>query len=136
MVALSRDDQSLLSGKAGKAKQTAMEVILRAAEISGAPHLIDISMAHVNSCFYSGEAGVEFIEYLIAEGGTLAVPTLTNTGLIDLLHPELRPEKTDEQTVRGARKLMGLYEKLGCEVVWTCAPYPVSYTHLTLPTKA
>ncbi len=123
MVELSSNDQKLLSGRYGKAKQTAMRIIERAAQVSGAPHLIDITMAHVNSCFYSGEAGVEFAEFLVREGGELAVPTLTNTGLIDLLHPDLRTKPKDKHVVDGARKLMGLYEKLGCEVVWTCAPY-------------
>jgi len=123
MVDLSSYDQGLLSGRYGKAKQTAMKVIERAAQVSGAPHLIDISMAHVNSCFYSGEAGVEFAKFLVREGGELAVPTLTNTGLIDLLHPDLRSKPKDAKVVEGARKLMGLYEQMGCEVVWTCAPY-------------
>lgn len=123
MVELSGRDQALLSGRFGKAQQTAMKIIERAAQVSGAPHLIDISMAHVNSCFYSGEAGVEFAEFLVREGGKLSVPTLTNTGLIDLLHPDLRSKPKDKHIVEGARRLMGLYEELGCEVVWTCAPY-------------
>ena len=123
MVELSLYDRGLLSGRFGRAKQTAMKVIERAAHVTKAPFLIDIKMAHVNSCFYSGDAGVEFAEFLVREGGELAVPTLTNTGLIDLLHPELRSKPKDKHVVEGARKLMGLYEKLGCEVVWTCARY-------------
>ncbi len=123
LVELTAYDQGLLSGRFGKAKQTAMRVIKRAAQVSSAPHMIDITMAHVNSCFYSGQAGVEFAEFLVREGAELAVPTLTNTGLIDLLHPDLRSKPKDAKVVEGARKLMGLYEQMGCEVVWTCAPY-------------
>lgn len=123
MIQLSEYDKRLLSGEEGKAKQLAIQVMIRAAEVSGVDHLIDISMAHVNSCFYSGQVGVDFAEFLLAEGGQVAVPTLTNVGLVDLLHPELRPEKSNQEAVQGARKLMGIYEKLGCEVVWTCAPY-------------
>jgi len=123
MVSLSEYDQRLLSGADGKAKQLAMKMMVRAAEVSGVECLVDVSMAHVNSCFYSGQVGLDFAEFLLREGGTVAVPTLTNVGLIDLLHPDLRPEKSNQEEVRGARKLMGIYEKLGCEVVWTCAPY-------------
>lgn len=123
MVYLSEYDQRLLSGAEGKAKQLAMQVMVRAAEVYDVDCLVDVSMAHVNSCFYSGEVGVDFAEFLLEEGGTIAVPTLTNVGLIDLLHPDLRPEKSNQEAVQGARKLMGIYEKLGCEVVWTCAPY-------------
>ncbi len=123
MVNLSEYDRRLLSGDEGKAKQLAMQVMVRAAEVSGVDRLVDVSMAHVNSCFYSGQVGVDFAEFLLKEGGTVAVPTLTNVGLIDLLHPDLRPEKSNQEAVQGARKLMAIYEKLGCEVVWTCAPY-------------
>ncbi|MCW0001895.1 aconitase X catalytic domain-containing protein [Pararhizobium sp. YC-54] len=123
MVQLSRHDDRLLSGAEGKAKELAIKMMIRTAEISGADSLIDVAMAHVNSCFYSGQVGLDFAKFLLAEGGQVACPTLTNVGLIDLLHPELRPEQANPVEVQGARELMAIYEKLGCKVVWTCAPY-------------
>ena len=122
---LSSYDQSLLSGSAGKAMRLAMQMMVRSAEAMGADSLVDVSMAHVNSCFYSGQVGVDFAEFLLANGAKVAIPTKTNVGLVDLIHPELRPERAHTQAVRGARRLMQIYEQLGCEVVWTCAPYQV-----------
>lgn len=123
MVALREDDERRLSGAEGKAAQFATEVMIRVAETSGARSFLDASMAHVGSCFYTGQVGVDFAEFLLAEGAALAVPTMTNVSLIDVLHPELRPEATDPEAVRGAQRLMEIYEALGCDVVWTCAPY-------------
>lgn len=123
MVQLSEYDKRLLSGAEGKAKRLAMQMMVKAAEAMGAERLVDVSMAHVNSCFYSGKVGLDFAEFLLADGVKVAVPTKTNVGLVDLLHPELRPEKASTEEVQGARRLMKIYEQLGCEVVWTCAPY-------------
>lgn len=120
---LSDYDKSLLAGEQGKARQVAMKMMVKAAEVSNAQGLVDIQMAHVNSCFYSGELGVEFARFLLNEGGQLTVPTLTNVGLVDLLHPDLRPKEVHPEEVEGARTLMDIYRQLGCEVVWTCAPY-------------
>ena len=123
MVELSEYDRRLLSGDEGKARRVAMQMMVKAAEAMGAERLIDVSMAHVNSCFYSGQVGLDFAEFLLADGVKVAVPTKTNVGLVDLLHPELRPEKANSEAVLGARRLVKIYEQLGCEVVWTCAPY-------------
>lgn len=123
MMQLSEYDKRLLSGAEGKARRLAMQMMVKAAEALGAERLVDVSMAHVNSCFYSGQVGLDFAEFLLADGVKVAVPTKTNVGLVDLLHPELRPEKANSEAVLGARRLMKIYEQLGCEVVWTCAPY-------------
>ena len=66
--------------------------------------------------------GIDFAKFLLKEGGKVAVPTLTNVGLIDLLHPDLRPKEVHPEEVAGARELMNIYRQLGCDVVWTCAP--------------
>ena len=97
--------------------------MVRVAEASGASGFTDASMAHIGSCFYTGQVGVDFAAFLLAGGGHVAVPTMTNVSLIDALHPELRPERSDPEVVRGAMRLMEIYEALGCDVVWTCAPY-------------
>jgi predicted aconitase len=103
--------------------QLAMRLVLRAAEILGAHSLVPVSFAHIDACFYAGEAHVDFAQYLLDHGARLAVPAWTNNGVVSLADPDVRSEASDPQTVRGARKLMRLYEQLGCRPVWTCAPY-------------
>jgi len=122
-VQLHERDRALLDGAEGEAMGLAMRVVLRAAEISGAARLQDICFAHIDACFYNGQAHVDFAQFMVDKGARLAVPTWTNTSLVSQVDTQIRPEKDDPVVVSGARLLMDLYERLGCEPVWTCAPY-------------
>ena len=124
-VSLELDDRerALLEGAEGEAMRLAMQVVLRAAHISGAARLQEIGFAHIDACFYNGQAHVDFARFMVENGARLAVPAWTNTSLVSQIDTEVRPEKDDPVVVSGARLLMELYEQLGCEPVWTCAPY-------------
>jgi predicted aconitase len=123
VIALDDRDCAFIDGAHGPAMQFAMRLVLRAAEILGARSLVRVSFAHIDACFYSGEAHVDFAQYLLDNGARLAIPAWTNNGVVSLADPDIRPEASDPQMVKGARRLMQLYEKLGCKPVWTCAPY-------------
>ena len=120
---LDNQEQQWLSGAEGKAMQLAMQLIVAAAEATGATRFIEIEFAHINSCHYSGQLSLDFAEFLLAEGARLLVPTHTNASLIDCSHASLRPESEFPTEVGGARRLMEIYEALGCTTMWTCAPY-------------
>ncbi|WP_119388030.1 aconitase X [Taklimakanibacter lacteus] len=122
-VTLDDRDRGRLEGAEGPALELAMRLVLAAADILEARSLIPISFAHIDACFYAGEAHVDFAQYLLDHDARLAVPAWTNNGVVSLADPEIRPEAGDPQMVKGARRLMQLYEKLGCRPVWTCAPY-------------
>ena len=119
---LSYGDQAMLDGKLGRAVQFAMETIVAAATIDNAESLIDISFAHIDSCFYSGRAHLDFVHYLLENEATLAVPTWTNNGLISLNDLSIRDPLASTE-MNEARQLMEAYVRLGCKPVWTCAPY-------------
>lgn len=122
-VQLDDRDRALLDGAEGEAMRLAMQVVLRAAEISGATRLQDISFAHIDACFYNGQAHVDFARFMVENGARLAVPAWTNTSLVSQVDTDIRPKDSDPVVVSGARLLMELYERLGCVPVWTCAPY-------------
>ena len=115
-------DQALLNGKQGKAAQFAMETVVNAANIGLADCLIDISFAHIDSCFYSGRAHLDFVLYLLENEASLAVPSWTNNGLIALNDLSVRDPFASTE-MEEARQLMQGYVQLGCKPVWTCAPY-------------
>jgi len=115
-------DQDRLHGKLGKAMQFAMETIVTAAHIDQADTLIDISFAHIDACFYNGRAHLDFANYMLENGATLAVPSWTNNGLVSLNDLSLRDPLASRE-MDEARQLMQAYVKLGCNPVWTCAPY-------------
>jgi predicted aconitase len=123
MIALDDRERAFLDGAHGPAMQLAMRLVLRAADVLGARALIPVTFAHIDACFYSGKAHVDFAQFLVDHGARLAVPAWTNNGLVSLADPDIRPEADDPEMVRGARRLMQLYERLGCRPVWTCAPY-------------
>lgn len=120
---LTDQEQHWLSGASGKAHKLAMEMLVAAAEIAGAKEFVAVDFAHINSCHYSGQMSLDFAEFLLAEGATLAVPTHTNASLIDCSRPHLRPASTTPVEVAGAERLMQIYGALGCTTMWSCAPY-------------
>ena len=123
MLALSELERRWLSGAAGRAKQLSMQLMVSAAEATGATEFVEVTFAHINSSHYAGRVYVDFAEFLLAEGGEPTVPTFTNASLIDCAHPEFRSSAEHPIEVEGALRLMEIYEQLGCRPMWSCAPY-------------
>lgn len=101
-----------------------MRLVVRAAEVTGATELIDISSAHVDSCLYHGEASLDFVQRLVDGRARVAVPTTLNVGALDLLHPELY--RGDAGRAKRGRLLMDRYRALGARPTFTCAPYQLA----------
>ena len=112
-----------LAGEHGPAMQLAARLVVKAAKIMDAERLIPISFAHLDACFYTGQAHVDFVRFLTENGASLAVETWTNNGVVSLADPTLRPREEDPEMVEGAAELMHLYQRLGTRPTWTCAPY-------------
>jgi predicted aconitase len=124
-VDLSASDTELLQGHHGPAMQMAMELVLQAGSILGAKQLIPVTYAHLDACFYNGQAHIDFAQFCLDHGARFPVPTWTNNGVVSATHPHLYDGNPDQEMVLGARKLMDLYDKLGCKPTWTCAPYQI-----------
>jgi predicted aconitase len=122
---LSQSDQNLLSGHSGPAMQLAMELVVQAARILKAPYLVPVTYAHIDACFYNGQAHIDFAQFMLDHGATFPIPAWTNNGVVSATHPQLYDGNPDVEMVEGARKLMELYAQLGCKPTWTCAPYQI-----------
>jgi predicted aconitase len=122
-VDLSSQDHDLLSGHHGPAMQLAMELVLQAARILKAERLVPVTYAHIDACFYNGQAHIDFAQFCLDHGARIPIPAWTNNGVVSETHPHLYAGNPDVETVEGARKLMALYAQLGCKPTWTCAPY-------------
>ncbi len=118
-------DRGTLSGHQGPAMQFAMQLVLQAARILQAPHLIPVTYAHIDACFYNGQAHVDFAQFMLDQGARFPIPAWTNNGVVSATHPQLYDGNPDTEMVEGARKLMQLYAQLGCKPTWTCAPYQI-----------
>jgi predicted aconitase len=101
-----------------------MRLVVRAAEVTGADRLIDISGAHVDSCLFHGQASLDFVDRLVEGGAQVRVPTTLNVGAVDLLHPQLH--RGDPAVAERGRLLMDRYRALGARPTFTCAPYQLA----------
>jgi predicted aconitase len=114
-------DRAVLEGERGEGAALAMRLVVKMAEVARAPRLRDITQAHIDSCLYHGQAGLDFAERLLAGGATVSVPATLNVSSLDLIHPEL--VLLDDHTRNRAKALMDAYVAMGCRPTWTCAPY-------------
>ena len=121
MLQLSERDDAMLRGAFGDGVARAMRIVARTAGVMSAPHLIDITSAHIDGCLYHGQTSLDFVEYFVDTGAKVAVPTTLNVGSLDLIHPELY--HGDRTIQRDAQRLMDAHLQLGCESSFTCAPY-------------
>lgn len=117
---ISKDKMPILSDGSAMA----FDILKRTASILGTKELVAISSGHTDSCLYFGESGLMFAKKLYDLGARVQVPTTTNVGSLDLLHPELI--LSDEQTKKKSKELLDCYLGFGCQPVYTCAPYQVS----------
>lgn len=120
-ITLSDRDRARLAGEEGEALALAMRLLVAVGEATGADRFIDVSGAHIDSCLYHGDAGLDFAEHLARDGVSVSVPTTLNVASLDLLHPEIF--RGDDRLAERGRRLMEAYVALGCAPTWTCAPY-------------
>jgi predicted aconitase len=120
-VELTAEDRAWLNGEHGDGAALAMRLVVKMAEVARAARLRDVTRAHIDSCLYHGQAGLDFAERLLAGGAVVSVPATLNVSSLDLLHPEL--VRLDDETRDRAKRLMDAYITMGCRPTWTCAPY-------------
>ena len=118
---LTPTDQQMLNGDMGRAAQIAMRILTTMAEVYGADALLDVNSAHIDGVLYHGRSGLEFVQKLVEADGKVTVPTTLNVGALDLMHPEAF--QGTAQVAAWARDTMLSYEQLGCQPIYTCAPY-------------
>ncbi len=118
---LTETDQQLYDGKRGPAVQMAMSIIVRMAQVYRAERLLDISLAHIDSALYMGQATLEFAERLAALGAKVVVPTSLNVSGVDERH--WQEWAVPPVGAEPARRQMAAYLQMGCQPTWTCAPY-------------
>lgn len=117
---ISKDKMPILN----EGSAMAFDILKKTAKVLGTNELVSITSSHTDSCLYFGESGLLFAKKLYNLGARVQVPTTTNVGSLDLLHPEL--VLSDERTKKKSKELLDYYLGFGCEPIYTCAPYQVS----------
>src|SRR5574337_915589 len=120
-LALSDTDKMILDGMEGEARQSAMRIVQRFAEIVGARQLVDVEQAHIDCCFYTGPAGLAFAERLASLGAKVRVPTSTNATTVD--GRRWRTLGIDSTIGAMSDRVAAAYVSMGAKASFTCAPY-------------
>lgn len=123
-LALNGDERAMLAGEQGPAVALATRILCRLAPLYGATRLLPIVRAHIDGCIWTGEAGLEYAERLVALGGQVAVPTSLN--VVSLDHLAWRSLGIPAAFADNARRLGAAYRALGAAPTFTCAPYQTS----------
>ena len=103
----------------------AMRIIVRMADVTGAPELMDIVAAHIDSTIYIGESCMEYAEKLASLGAQVRVPTTLNVSGLDEEHWMDWPVPKD--WAEKAHRQMVAYKSMGTVQTWTCAPYQTEH---------
>lgn len=120
-LALTEEETAMLDGGRGPGLAMAMRMVVALAAVLGAERLIPVTNAHIDSCLYHGQAGLDFAQKLVSLGAVVSVPTTLNVSSLDLMHPGL--VRLPLEDAGPARALMDAYRALGARATWTCAPY-------------
>lgn len=118
-------DRAILTGEAGEAAALAMRILVRMAEIEGAPRFIPIESVHVDGCAYEGDAILEFVERLASLGGRVRVPTTLNAVSVEV--GNWRRLHIPEEFGQKATRIVEGYLKMGCSPTFSCSPYQVGH---------
>ncbi len=119
---LTKQEQAMLDGKEGYAVRKSMEILVALGEIFGAKSLIDVGSVQVAGVSYHnlGNAGLEFLDTLAADGRVKVLTTLNPAGM-DLENWQqlgISPEFAEKQNL-----VIKAFEKMGIIVSCTCTPY-------------
>ena len=121
---LDSDQERILAGEGGEAKQFAMEIVTKVGDAVNAESLVPIKSAHVLAHYSSlHDAGVEVLERFAEKGGKFKVPTTVDPASIDLR--DWRSFGIPEDYARQQFRLCDAYTKLGGMQCWTCVQYQV-----------
>jgi predicted aconitase/predicted aconitase with swiveling domain len=120
-IHLSPTDLAILEGAQGRARQVALQIVLRMAHLQGATELIDVVQAHIDGCIYTGSASLRFASQLRDWGGEVKIPTTLNSISVD--QRRWRALGIDPAFGEPASALAQAYVDMGAQPSFTCAPY-------------
>ena len=115
-------EESMLAGDRGPACKWAIEHQLQVGRMFDATEMVPVSQAHMMADPESlGEAGVEFVERLAADGGSVSVPMITDPRGVDLNH--YLPLGQTQEMADLERRFVTACQAMGIMMTDTCINY-------------
>lgn len=116
---LSKEEEQILNGEAGFAKQKAMQILVALGKTYDADKLIPIKSAHISGVSYKnlGEPGLEFLQELANSFPRVQVPSTLNPGGVS---PKMNPPA---EFVKKQNQIIDTYKAFGINAILSCTPY-------------
>jgi len=112
---LTPDQQAMLDGEKGWPLQIAMQMLTAVGAALDAPDMIPVTSTHlVIDGTALGEAGRDFLERLVEEGGRFAVPASINAIAVDRTKADMTAEEHDQIRMLEACEKMGALPSCWC----------------------
>jgi predicted aconitase/predicted aconitase with swiveling domain len=124
-ISLNKEQQAMLAGEQGVARQMGMRLLLDMAEMSGASRLVPIQSAHLSGVSpLTGGLGLRlFLQRLAAGGGPgVAIPTTLNSAGCDEAQ-FARMRIAIAGFLEAHQEIVASYTKLGVRPIQSCVPY-------------
>jgi predicted aconitase len=120
---LNEKEKQMLAGGFGPAVQKAMEVLVKLGEIHNAPHMVEITSAHIDGNIDKehNADSIAFIEEL-AKGRT-RVRTFTTLNTIGMDRDKRLELGFTREHFADQFRLNTAYEQMGCLGAYSCTPY-------------
>ncbi|MEM3590195.1 MAG: aconitase X catalytic domain-containing protein [Candidatus Bathyarchaeia archaeon] len=123
---LTGEEERILAGEEGEARQRAMRLLVALGKIFGAERMIRVRSAQISGVSYRtiGDAGLEFLEDFAEAGAKASIKATLNPCGMDLRRWRKMgiPSEFAEKQLRIARA----FARMGVELTWTCTPYYAS----------
>lgn len=131
---LTHEEEDMLAGKLGPAKQVAMEGLIQLGRAFDAPRMVEIGYAHVHAGMALYLEDVEMIEGLAEQNAQFVVPTSVNIANADTVN--WKQTGAPEKLARLQQRAGAAHHKMGSSCTFTCTPYwaghwPTWNTHMT-----
>ena len=131
---LTEEEKAMLAGEIGQPIKWAMEHMVQVGRQFDAEDLVTVTQAHMMGDPESlGPAGADFLEGLVANGGQVCIPTITDPRGVDLSY--YKEIGQTEEMASLERRLISACRSLGILMTDTCINYqtispPVLHDHV------
>jgi predicted aconitase len=119
---LTREEERILLGERGWAKQISLKILVHLGEMFDAKRLIPIDSAHVSGVSYKtlGEPPIEFLKALADDEARVKIRTTLNPQGLDSTYLRTR---IPENLQKSQETILTQYERMGLAQSLTCTPY-------------
>ncbi|MFW9780385.1 MAG: aconitase X catalytic domain-containing protein [Candidatus Heimdallarchaeota archaeon] len=119
---LTTEEKAMADGKAGKAAQKAMEILVTLGEIYNAERLIPVTSVQIAGVSYANlqEPGLAWLEEMAVDGEIQVLTTLNPAGM-DL--ENWQKLGIDGEFAKNQKRVVDAFQKLGAINTCSCTPY-------------